>query len=198
MHFRCPRCARRHAFPAARMNASGRVPCRCGVTLVLEPPREPRAPAAGVARETADIARLGYTLSVERAAGVFDGLRQAMRLGLGLEDVGRSVPDPARAGRPAMLWPALGLAFEPARFLPATGALLVALSSRWVVRGGGPLGGPGGAALAAVMTALAAAAATTASAVASHDMLASGARLSAWEGVRALARQPAALIGAAR
>src|SRR5262252_3773913 len=138
MHFRCPRCARRHAFPAARMNAAGRVPCRCGVTLVLEPPREPRAPAAGVARETPDIARLGYTLSVERAAGVFDGVRQGMRLGLGLEEPGRTVPDPARAMRPAMLWPALGLAFELERFLPAAAALLLGLSSRWAVRGAGP------------------------------------------------------------
>ena len=49
------------------MNAGGRVPCRCGVTLVLEPPREPRAQAGDVARESADIARLGYTISVERA-----------------------------------------------------------------------------------------------------------------------------------
>src|SRR5215831_1299444 len=144
MHFRCPRCARRHAFPAARMNAGGRVPCRCGVTLVLEPPREPRSPSGDVARENADIARLGYTISVERAAGAFDGLRAGMRVALGLDDEARGTPDPVKAARPVMLWQALGLAFEPRQFLPAAAAIWAALSSRWLAGRAGVLAAPTG------------------------------------------------------
>src|SRR4051812_42315664 len=134
MHFRCPRCARRQAFPAARMNAGGRVPCRCGVTLVLDPPRERWPAAPGATRETADIVTLGYTITVERAAGVFDGLRQEIREALGLDGGpgGGSVPDPARADRPALLWQALGLALEPRLFVPAAVALLAAFAVGWI------------------------------------------------------------------
>jgi hypothetical protein len=151
-----------------------------------------------MARETADIARLGYTISVERAAGVFDGVRQAMRVSLGLDEPNREVPDPARAARPVMLWQALGLAFEPRRFVPAAVALLVALASGWTTRGAGSLAGPVGAALAAVATTVAAAAATIAAAASTHELLAGGARLSPWAGLRALARYAGALVGASR
>jgi len=178
------------------MNAAGRVPCRCGVTLVLEPPAERRTPAPGSA--AADILALGYTVSIERVRGIFDDLRHDLRGALGLEGAGPGVPDPGRAASPSLLWPALGLAFEPGRFLPAAMLLLAALSLRWLPLASLRLAGVVRPLVATLATGLAAAVAITCSAAATHEMIAEGGRLSPWECLRALGRRPVLLVGACR
>jgi hypothetical protein len=180
------------------MNAGGRVPCRCGATVVLHPPRERRAAPEGARPEGADIATLGYALTVERATGVFDAIRQELRGALGIEGLAPGTPDPMKAARPALLWPALGLALEPGRFVPAAVVLLAALSSRWLVVGQGALAALAGPALAALAVAVAAAVATLGAAAATHEMIAEGGRLTLRESGRALARRPGLLAGAAR
>jgi hypothetical protein len=165
------------------------------VILVLTPPRDRRAAPPPTA---VDILTLGYAISVERVTGSFDALRQELRGALGLEGPAPGVPDPGKAGRPALLWPALGLAFEPRRFVPVAAAVLVALCARWAVTWGGPLARLAGPALAAVLATVALAAGTTAAAAATHEMITEGGRLSVVDGLRALRRRPALLIGAAR
>jgi hypothetical protein len=178
------------------MNAGGRVPCRCGATLVLEPPRErPPGPLGG---GSLDIVTLGYAITVERQIGLFDDLRQGMRATMGLESGAPGVPDPAKASDPALLWPALGLAFDPARFLPVAALLLAAMSMRWVPAVGPRLWALAGPALAAVATAVAAAVAITWVAASTHEMIADGLRVSAMDGLRALGRRRALAIGGAR
>src|SRR5262249_2114606 len=136
--------------------------------------------------------------SVERVTGSFDALRQELRAALGIEGPAPGVPDPVKAARPALLWPALGLAFEPRRFVPAAVVVLAALSARWAVAWGGPLARLAGPALAAVLATVALAIGTTAAAAATHEMITEGGRLSLADGLRALKRRPALLIGAGR
>ncbi|HET6281080.1 MAG TPA: hypothetical protein VFH73_08940 [Polyangia bacterium] len=115
------------------MNAAGRVPCRCGATLILDPPGERRSHTSPDLTN-ADILSLGYGIRVERRAGAFDSAHNGLRNGLGMETRGDTVPDPVRARRPALLWPALGAAWDLRLVLPAMMLNLVALSLRWPIR----------------------------------------------------------------
>jgi len=115
------------------MNAAGRVPCRCGATLILDPPAERRS-RTSPDLANADILSLGYSIRVERRAGAFDLAHNGLRNGLGLEARGDTVPDPSRARRPSLLWPALGAAWDPRLVLPVAAFNLAALSLRWPIR----------------------------------------------------------------
>ena len=117
------------------MNAAGRVPCRCGATLILDPPRE-RRPTSSPDFSSADIVTLGYVIRVERTARAFDGAHNGLRDGLGLNTPNATggLPDPVRAARPALLWPALGAAWDPRLVVPAAIMGFGALSVRWLVR----------------------------------------------------------------
>src|SRR5204862_8308715 len=112
-HFKCVRCARRHSFPAARTGAGGRVPCRCGATLVLVPPGASALRFSSPDLADADITTLGYSITVETRARFFDGAHAALRAGIGLGREGATGPEPAEAGRPALLASAFAASLEP-------------------------------------------------------------------------------------
>ncbi len=109
------------------MNAAGRVHCKCGATLVLDPPRS-RMPSSPDLHE-ADIVSLGYTIRSVASPRAFESAHEALREGVGLGHPTATTPDPGRAARPALLWPALGAALDPRLFAPASvmmfGALLL-------------------------------------------------------------------------
>ena len=201
MHFACPRCARKHAFPAARMNAAGRVPCRCGATLILDPPRARRA-TSSPDLAGADIVSLGYIIRVERAARAFDGAHNCLREGLGLNTPSASggLPDPARAARPALLWPALGAAWDPRLALPAAALAFAALSARWIIRflvHAGSLTRLLEFAVLLIACALAAAVAAVTSAAAAHDVIVESRSLSFGAALRTMLRWRRALLASA-
>ncbi|HVR62472.1 MAG TPA: hypothetical protein VMU50_11260 [Polyangia bacterium] len=202
MHFACPRCARKHAFPAARMNAAGRVPCRCGATLTLDPPRT-RRPTSSRDLADADIVSLGYVIRVERAARAFDGVHNSLRdgLGMGAPDASGGLPDPARAARPALLWPALGAAWDPRLTLPSAALGFAALSTRWIVRTFAARAGSLTRLLEFVAVliacALAAAVAAVTSAAAIHDVVVDRRPLSFGAALRSVLRWRRALLASA-
>jgi hypothetical protein len=115
------------------MKAAGRVPCRCGATLILEPPRGPH-PLSAPDLARADITTLGYTIRVETHARSFHAAHGALRTGLGLDSRDDLIPDPARASRPALLWPALGAAWDPRLVILIAALGLLALEVRWPLR----------------------------------------------------------------
>jgi hypothetical protein len=184
------------------MNAAGRVPCRCGVTLVLNPPRGGR-PLSSPDLAGADIVALGYTIEVERTTGTFEAARHGLRGALGLGDGSSGVPDPARAAHPGLLWPALGLAWDPRLAAPGALTLLVALALRWVALrwvapGSGALGPLIARAISAVGIAVAAAAATIWAASAAHEGVSQSAPLNLARALRALGRRRALLLATLR
>lgn len=181
------------------MNAAGRVPCRCGATLILDPPGERRA-ASSPDLANADILSLGYTIRVERRAGAFDAAHNSLRSGLGLEARGDTVPDPVRARNPALLWPALGAAWDPRLVLPAASLGLVALSLRWPVRWlvpGGPFTRLLELSVALIAFAAAAAVSTTAIAATLHKVIVDRRPLSFGASLRDLASGRRPLLRAA-
>jgi hypothetical protein len=180
------------------MNAAGRVPCRCGVTLVLNPPRGGRPPLSSPDLATADIVTLGYIIDVERTTGTFEAARQGLRGALGLGDGASGVPDPARAARPGLLWPALGLAWDPRLAAPGALVLLAALALRWVAPGTGEVGPLIARAVGAVAVAVAVAAAAIWSASAAHEGISQGPPLSLQRALRALGRRRALLLATLR
>ncbi|HEX3698679.1 MAG TPA: hypothetical protein VH374_25145 [Polyangia bacterium] len=183
------------------MNAAGRVPCRCGATLILDPPGD-RRPVSSPDLANVDIVSLGYIIRVERTARSFDGAHNGLREGLGLNAPSGAggLPDPARAARPALLWPALGAAWDPRLALPAAALGFGALSLRWLVRwlsGGGPLTRLLEFAAALVAYALCAALSAVTAAAAIHDVVADSRPLSFGAALRTLLRWRRSLLGAA-
>ncbi|MEA2701065.1 MAG: hypothetical protein QOI66_5336 [Myxococcales bacterium] len=183
------------------MNAAGRVPCRCGATLILHPPRD-RRPGSSPDLANADIVSLGYVIRVERTARAFDSAHNGLRDGLGLNTANATggSPDPVRAARPMLLWPALGAAWDPRLAIPAAALGFGALSVRWLVRwlaGGGPLTRLLEFAATLVAYALVAAIATVTSAAAIHDVITENRPLSFGTALRTLLRWRRALLGSA-
>lgn len=179
MHFKCVRCARRHSFPAARTGAGGRVPCRCGATLVLEPPATSGLRFSSPDHAEADITTLGYTVTAEARPRFFDGAHAALRAGIGLGKQGAEAPDPAAASRPTLLATAFAASLEPRLWMP--NAILAAASLAFpplAVRMAG--GGPGARLLALLVIPLglawALARGSTGAALAVHQALVVGSK----------------------
>jgi hypothetical protein len=184
------------------MNAAGRVPCRCGATLILDPAKDRRA-VSSPDLTSVDIVTLGYLIRVERTARAFDAAHNGLRDGLGLNTAGTNAgaaPDPARAGHASLLWPALGAAWDPRLVLPAEALGFTGLSARWAVHwfyAGGPLIQLLEFAAALVAFALAAAIATVASATAIHGVVVETRPLGFGSALRRVLREQRALLGSA-